>query len=126
MKRSKYWKTAGNAEYGLKALFQDIQEGIKPSRRQSPPPQNNNYTPAPQPQYTEEPRPIQPPRQYYQPAPSYAPQPTYKSYRSFTFGQTIFLILFMTALAVGVYYLITDPQVLVNLGHRIINWFQAF
>ena len=120
-----YWKYAGNADYGLRRLFADVKKYTNPHR---PVESHSNIinrdgvskhvTDDVNPHFSDT----------MGKAPTYITNyypPQNQIYRTMGLWQTLFLILFMTFIAVFTFYLVTEPSVLVDVWQRVVEFFHS-
>ena len=119
-----YWKHAGNAKWGMEQLAKDMKSHLYPKRTQKNQSNNTNIR-APT---TNENTPEQ---TGYSPAPSYVTnyynspnQTTGKQFQTIGLFKTMVLIVFLSLIVLITYYLITEPEVLVEFGRRIVEFFK--
>jgi hypothetical protein len=118
----KYWQRAGNPKWGSKMLAQDIQRIVNPLRQEQSQ-VNNNYNGRP-PQTI-----VEGSNQVDRGSPTYVynnynypSQPNYKSFQTISLWKMVFLILFLVVIVVITFYLITDPEMLVESGEKIVHF----
>jgi len=123
-----YWKRAGNAKWGMQMLAQDIwninhKRPIEPQRKDTPP-INNNILGSEQPTVTE--RVNSPSSNSLPPTYNYYnynyPNNGQTTFRYMGLGRTILLILFMMIMIVFIYYVCFNPEAIINLEERIVEF----
>ena len=120
-----YWRRAGNPRFGWQMLARDIQRVMHPRKsKQSAP--NTIYRDSNSPHVTEKVNP------HFSDTMGKAPTfitnyypPQNQIYRTMGLWQTLFLILFMTFVAVFTFYLITEPSFIVDVFHKVVEFFHS-
>ena len=120
-----YWRYAGNADYDLRRLFADVKKYTNP-RRPIESLLNINNREGDLKHVTEDVNPHFSDTMGKVPTfiTNYYP-PQNQIYRTVGLWQTLFLILFMTIVAVFVFYFITEPNVIVDVWQRVVEFFHS-